>query len=471
MGSIRTTAAAVLTLIVAVGSAYGQCVSEVQQIASGEKLTGVVTGPTAWGGGILAVGTSEVRDQSIAVNLYDEYGHLLFEPRRFSTTEDAQILDVLWDGSEFGVFYLNSDHRLVLRRVTTTAIASTPVVLQKIEAFDPTDEIDIIWSSLLDSYVVARTDNGPSPEVSLILVSRTGSVSRSSEASTLAAEDSFVRVAITDSGVIAAFYEQPSTRTVGRLRIQGDVASVRTVWTPGEDLVVTTLGEDYALARTEVQIDGRRAIRWKLIDFRGQDVRDEARLLVGSGQDVQVLSLRAVNSELALTYLDAPDGLTVGETTFRLHRFRPNGVTISNTYVAAADDRRSRTTAKTENELEWTGSAYVSVAVREREEGDLSYFIRFCPLAAQISASRVVPRGSTVTLTGTASGGVVPYAYLWTWGTASRATTSTLQQTFDTVGTFTYSLKVTDESGAIATETFEVTVYEPSRPRRRAVRK
>lgn len=466
---MRRLLAAALTLTAAV-SISAQCVSEVVQIGSRSSLTSLVAGPAAWNGSMLAVASNQARNGSVWMTLYDERGTRLYPGVKIPSSEDARIIDVFWNGSHFAVFFETADHKLVLRRFSTTgeliggAIAPLPTLV-----LGDDDDLDILWSSRLGAYVMARTAHLPSRGVWLTIVNPDGTV-RSNTQRAVPAPGSLVRVAETDSGVLGVFFEQDVSNNLMYMRVvEGERDFFRKVWTPGDDLVVTSFLNQFVLARTGQQPDSRKTIRWKVIDTNGFDVREDTRLLIGSGLDVRPLALITNGSELALTYLDARDGFGVQDPSFRLVRFNLANDILADTYFAAADRTRHR--AYSEYPFVWTGQAYLTPAVRETDEGDDSYLLRLCPLRAEVSAPGTSTRGDVVTFTGIAEGGVPGYQYVWTWNERDRFEGETLQLRYDVPGTYTVRLTITDATGTVATRTFTVNVIEPSTPKRRAVRK
>lgn len=469
------TAAAVLITIAAAEAASAQCVSAVHQIASRSSLTSIVAGPAAWSGSIIAVASNQARNGAVWVTLFNQFGDALYPGTKFPSSDDADILDILWNGEHFGVFYRNADDQLILRRVNTSGeLLGNAVNVGKLTIADD-EEVDIFFSSRLDSYVIARAEDLPTRGIWLTYVKPDGAVTRNVQiADGTPAPDSLVRVAETQSAIIGVWYEADGTRNIIQARIEeGAKTFYRKVWTPGDDLVVTAHDNRFVLARTFEQPDTRKIIRWKIVDTTGMDVREEGRLLIGTGKDVRPLALLSRGDELAITYLDSRDGFATQTPSYRLRRFDPDsGEAISDTYFAAADRTRHR--AFSEHDFVWTGSAYVAITVRETDDGDDSFLMRQCPLQAVISAPRQVAPGTTVTFVGSADGGVPLYQYRWTWGVLDSSTGPTLQQRYDTPGNYTVRLTVTDDTDTVATQTFTITVAEPEpqpTPKRRAVRK
>lgn len=471
MKNHRWAAAAVLCFIVAAGSVSAQCVSEVRQIASRSSSPSLVASDTAWSGGILAVAAKQAKEpNSVYVTLFDEHGTQLYPSLKVPPTEDADILGIVWNGQHFGLFLRTVENELILRRISTTGeLLGAPIEpLTKLE-FDDDHEIDLMWSARLQAYLLARTvPAGSQRGLWLTRVNLDGTV-RSNVNVALPVPDSYVRIAETTTGIIGLFFERDVNRDLMILAVEEGQSNVlRKVWSPGDDLVVTALDGIFAMARTG-ESDDRKIVRWKLVDSAGFVVRDEARLLIGSGKDVRPLSLVWNGSELALSYLDSRDGFDVQTPSYRIRRFDSvSGEILSDTYFAAADRTRHR--AQTEHEFIWTGTAYVAVAVRDTDEGDDSFLLRLCPLKAHITAPRTVVRGETVTFAGSGEGGVPVYAYAWHWFESDNAFGQTTGIRFDTVGDYPVTLTVTDDSGTQTTETFIVTVYDPGKQRRRGVR-
>lgn len=473
---IRMAAAAVLMILMAAaGTASAQCVSEVREIYSRTNSTSLVAGPFAWSGDMFAVASSQASNKSVWVSFFSEAGDQLFPNVKVPSSEDSELIDIIWTGTEFGLFFETPDHKFILRRVSTTGEFIGPAI-EPMRRDDfligDTDQLDIMWSPVHHAYLLARTVNTPAPRVYLTVIESTGVV-RSDDQIATTAQDSLVRIDVTTGNeVIGIFFEQDGTRHIMMAATDedGDFREVRKVWsTTGSDLVIDARANDWVLARTQTQDDGRKTIRWKIVDRLGHDVRQEARLLIGTGIDVKPLSLMARGEEIIVTYLDARDGFDMQVGNYRIRRVNTEGDTLSDTYFAATDSGRRR--AWTPYDFVWTGDAFVAFVVRDTEAGDDSFIVRLCALKAEISGPRVMHPGDTVTFFATAEGGVPPYAYNWRVGITDVSSGPTAQLRFDTVGTYVITLTVTDDTDAIATATFEVTVAQQVKPRRRSVRK
>ncbi len=84
-------------------------------------------------------------------------------------------------------------------------------------------------------------------------------------------------------------------------------------------------------------------------------------------------------------------------------------------------------------------------------------------LQAAISASPITGTAPlTVSFTGTAAGGVAPYAYEWAFGDGSTSAVQNPSRTYSTAGNYTVRLTVTDEDGQAAMKTIQITVNGPN---------
>jgi hypothetical protein len=158
MGAIRTTAAAVLMLIGWAASA-ADCVTGVRLLSTRASVPNLVAGPSAWSGGVLAVAKSEEGNpRAIWVGIYSDGLETLLADRRVATdaSDASSIIALLWNGSDFGLFY-RTDTVIRLQRLTTTgepigaAVAVNPTRKPRLG-----DDIEVVWSDALDGWVVAR---------------------------------------------------------------------------------------------------------------------------------------------------------------------------------------------------------------------------------------------------------------------------------------------------------------------------
>jgi hypothetical protein len=467
MREVRATAAAAVLLCLITAPAFGQCVSSVTTISERGDNTRFLAGPTAWHGHILAVAGAERDKVAFQVVLYDEAGNPLAEPQKIrSSGED--LLDVIWNGQDFGVFSITDDDELALTRVDTEGKVIGPRILS-IAALQLAgdDTARIVWSSVLNRYVVVhtRTTDLGKRTIYVSWLTREGKVTETTLIRP-AADDSFVRIAIAATGTVGIFYEDEVTNELQYVAVDGFKNSKPvTVWDEGDDIVVAPRNDEFALVRPELR-SGKTIARWLTIDTSGNNVRRDNLLNLESEFDVEPLFLIGRDSEYALSYLEWREGLGQGEPIYRLARFGPNEEPISDEYFAAATGTRRRR-ERTDFGFVWTGSAYVSLGSDDNGDDRDTVVIRFCPLRAAISAPRSARPSQLVSFVADVEGGVPEYTYTWSWAGGS-ASGPILTTSFPNFGVYEVRLTVEDAVGMTSANTFQVTINQI---RRRPVRK
>jgi hypothetical protein len=470
---MRLAAAAVLVLLAAAVPVSAQCVSEVKQILPrGTVSSALVARAFAWSGSVLAVATEQEGTGAVWIALFNEHGDRL-SLVKLSSPDNAKVEEVVWNGTDFAIFLRTSDNQLAVRRMNTAGelIGPTAVPLRTLVA-GPSNQIEVLWSARHNVYFIAHTVNGTEPGVWLAQVAPSLDPRLSTDTFLgRSALNSYVRMAMTNSGVLGVFFEQEVSRDVIMMRVaSGDLITDHEVWSRGENLEVDASGNEFVLVQTVLRPDGSRIVRWKMIDTSGFDTEEELRIVGGSTGDARAVGVIARGDEIALTYLDARDGFSSSRPpVLRLRRFTRDGVVLSDTYFAAADATRVRNAVGTD--ALWTGSAYLTVATLDIAT-DATYLVRYCPLNATIEAPRLSHTGEVVTYTAIGDGGVPDYQYVWTYG-AERINVvgPTLQLQYNVPGTYDVLLTVTDATGTVVTRTFTVNVATKVAPKRRSVKK
>lgn len=467
MREVRATAAAAVLLCLITAPAFGQCVSSVTTLSERGDNPRFLAGPVAWNGRILAVAGEERAPIAFQIALYDEAGNRLAENQKIrSSGED--LLATVWNGQDFGVFSITAEDDLGLTRMGTDGKVTGPridSVAGMRLAGD--DTARILWSSTLNRYVVVFTRT-PSPGARTIHVSWVTREGKVSETTLIApaADDSFIRMAMTATGTVGIFYENEATSDVEYVALDGFKKSKPvTIWDDGEDIVVAARNSLFALVRAELR-SGKKVARWMTIDTSGNNLRRDALLNLESDFEVEPLFLIGRDSEYALSYLEWREGVGVGEPIYRLARFGPDEEPISDEYFAAATGTRRRR-ERTDFGFVWTGSAYLSLGSDDNGDDRDTVLIRFCPLRAEIFAPRSARPFQTVSFVAGVDGGVPEYTYTWTWAGGS-ATGPVLNTSFPRLGVYEVRLAVTDEVGMTSSNTFQVTINQI---RRRPVRK
>ena len=91
-------------------------------------------------------------------------------------------------------------------------------------------------------------------------------------------------------------------------------------------------------------------------------------------------------------------------------------------------------------------------------------------LAVEFTAdARTVKEGKSVQFTPTVSGGFSPYSYEWNFGDGSTSTEAVPTHTYHKSGTFTVTLKITDDKGNTADSNKDGLHYRADRLERAAV--
>lgn len=465
---MKTTAAAVVLLMLVAASAQGQCVSSVKTLSARGFRPRFLAGPTAWSGRVLAVAGSEIDHDEFQILLFDEHGNVLAPATKIASPPEG-LLDVVWNGEEFGVFYITDGDRLGLTRIDSEGnILSQPrtLIIQKLTLAEPR-EFDVVWSSAFDAYVIAHSRIKEGERlVRATWIRRNGEFVEQREIGT-AILDSVVRIALASSGTIGIFYENVSSAIVKYVAIrESDTAKPVTAWSAGTDVLATERNDQFALLRTHVLSDAKQVVRWQVIDSSGRILVEDSFLPIGTGGSVEPISLLGRDAEFALSYLDWADGIGVGKASYRLARFSPEGTLISDLPFAAATPKWRY--ERTDRDFEWTGEAYMSLVSEENEDDDDTFLLRLCPLQAEISGPRSALPSQSVTFTALTGGGVPEYTYSWTVDGSASVKTPSLNLGFPAEGVHEITLTVKDASDAITTDTFLIRVGQP---RRRALRK
>ncbi|MBV8518115.1 MAG: PKD domain-containing protein [Acidobacteria bacterium] len=432
--------------------------------------TTLAAGPVAFSGSTLGVTFIDEARRTLSVGIYDEDFNTIAAPRLIADRAPLGAVALLWNGTDFGLFYRADDRTLALRRLSATGDPiGDPILLSLGRSVVPTDELSIVWSPTLNAYILARTfTQGDGKDTAVLYLGRDGAVQRSVSIFVRARTPvSHMRVAVTDSGIIGVFFDSPNG-TLMYARIVGDVPTTNDVWTPADNLVVAASGEQFVLAHLDASTSPT-TIRRIIIDTNGNVVSPESQLVAIEGSDVVPLALvNGPGDELALSYTDVLAG--EGGNSLRLRRFTRGGATISDTIFAVADALRER--ASSSYPFVWTGRSYVTAVSRARSIASLSEteLVRYCPLVAHLTTARaIVKPNEFVTFNGSAAGGGSAYAYSWDFGDRSpRATGTTVQHRYEHTGHYVVTLTVTDETGTSTQTTFAIDV---SHGKQRAVRR
>jgi hypothetical protein len=469
------TAAAVLLLTTAAG--HAQCVAVIRTITQPGAFPSFVAGPIASNASILGVAKTDTSSGTPAVYFatYDNNLNPLTADRQVVATTSNGAAALLWNGSEFAVFFQSTSFALQFQRVDMSGNLIGPLISIVNRPWSPNDEFDVAWSPARNAYAVARTvSQGNERGVYLTVVSATG-------------------IILSDTQVELAFFGQPRQPRVLTLpdgtigvvwTLNGDILPRVTLWlvTPSGTVKSGTVSERNVNAST-VATDGSTILvifstttstggtelRQAQFDTNAIRTIADTSFLTGSGTDIVPLHLawNPVLSEWALTYIDAPFGTASFALDMRIRRFAA-GATASDTLLSP-DPLHSRLTAP--YPIVFVNGAYIASIQRviSRAEGSESYLVKFCPFFVTATADHPVWRPFLpVTFTANTSGGSPGYVFDWQFGDNDVARGAVVQHIYQNPGTYTVTLTGVDAAGAVAIT--KTTVQIVVGGRQRAVR-
>ena len=471
MGAFRTAVTAVLLLTTA-AIAEGQCVSEGRIISTRQSAPNLVAGPAAWGNGVLAVAKYERSARSIFLATYDhEFNQLSGDLLITTDTADGPLF-LLFNGVDFGLIYrTESSERLMLQRISMDGEAIGGPIQVSNRRIRFSEEVDALWSPVLNAYVIGTTFKlGGLIDVFITVVERNGAIRREIPINVFASQEQpNLNLAVTDNGTIGVFYLNEREELISaHIAPNSASAPVNTVSPNGRNLKVAAVGNNFYVLKTVVA-GGRTEVRWLVLSSNGTVVAPERFLMRGTDLEMLPLTLTANNGELALTYLDAAIGFEFQPGEFRLHRFGTDGSLRGDSLFIPPNNFVHRF-AYSKFDPVWTGAAYITTAVYEAGRELDSLLIRLCTLQATIVAERLLgTTEDTIGFTAFAQGGVPDYTYRWDMGDRSAVRVGqTVRHRFIHPGTYDVVVTVTDSTGVSTKATVRVRIVEF---KRRAVRK
>lgn len=467
MRSMRT-AAAIGLMVLAVGVS-ADCLTGVRITSTRASVPNLVSGPTAWSGSVLAV----VKEQEGATNnlwigVYNENFDPLAGDRQVASNS-REVIALVWNGTEFGLFYRTNDSRILLQRLDLLgAPIGAPVQITPNRTVYAGDETAAEWSSALNAYVVARAvSQGMNQGVWVTLVNKDGTQRSDRNINVFAAPASQLDLAVTETGTIGVVYVGVADNLVLAVLQESGPGAANVIAPNAGNHIVIAAQDDLFIVARQMANGPVTQVKWLWVDSSHQIVRPDTLLVGGSGDDAWPEAFHITDDEIALAYVDAPRRTDPNSRFYRLRRMTPGGSLISDTLFAGGDVASGR--AFSEHSFFWTGTSYISAPVRSTDDRLNSYLVRYCPLVADIDVDH--PRaktGETITFTGDASGGVPSYTYLWRFSDEHDTDAGQTQiKTYTEPGTYTATLTVTDDTGTSATTSFNVIVI---RGKQRSVR-
>jgi PKD domain len=461
----------VVAVVCAAATAGGQCVSTLRESSSG--VFNRITAGVAWSGTNLGVAKfDENSARAISFATYSENLTQLTGDRLLADASFAGVSAVLWNGTEFGVFYLTpSSRQFTLQRVSASGDPiGGPIAIAPNHQPAPDREYDIVWDGTRQAYALAHSIfSGLDKGLWLTFVNRDGSTLSEQIITTLITSPASPRLAVNNAGTVAIIFRRNGFFNDQVVDRSGATGTIRNV-IAAKDARIASNGTDFAVAGTVPVTAMAKEIDWAVVDEHGAPGA-VSKLVTANGAEIAPVSLlwNPTRSEWALGYLDSLFGFSQIAGDYRLRRFTADGSLISDS-TFSADPLQTR--LATTLPFVWTGTSYVTAASRVASGSVLpaSFVIRHCPLTPFIDTAVPSVRASVpVTFNARTDGGAGGVQYSWTFSdTGETRTGQTVTHQYAHTGDFNVTLTVTDASGATGVTTLTIHVITP---KRRAVKR
>lgn len=426
--------------------AVADCSSSQQRIFQG---TSSRTGPIAWSGSFLAMAATSA-DSSNPID-FVRFGSSL-QPASTRRVVDASLEGAIaleWTGTEFGLFYQDTERYEVLQRLTSTGEKiGMPIRLLSTPS-GSAQSYDVEWSGT--RYVMARTNLSRTQEAGLYLtvVNPDGSI-RTDQAITFSASDSTdldvaasgdqLALVWTDSSgpLQATFfgYLDPASSFIRReiLAIPGN--RPRIVWD----------GTSYVVVTSTPLSGGLTAFRAARLDSVGALVASPVQLFISAGTGASTGHLLWTGELFALSYLDSPTGFLSDSGELRLHTFRPDLSSRSDVRFSPLVETRF---GAARFPFVWTGEGFVTGIDRINSLSAYEAFlVSQCPLFVEIEIEGdLVVLSVPAKFTARITGGVPPYRIRWDFGDRTTSSEAVVEKTYNRLGEYVVTLTVTDSVG------------------------
>lgn len=471
MRNLRTVLGAALLIILTTTAAQAQdCGSGVHATAQPTVFPNRPASAIAWTGSVLGVARNENSLQRpIYVALFNEQLVQVAPDRLAASSSLSATMELIWTGTEFGLFYQRQDLQFVLQRISAAGEPIGNAIPISPRVNFPRQEYDVVWDATRNAYAIIHTvPTGIDRGLWLTLVRADGTHVFDQPIAFFFADPATPRLAVAANGTIGVVIASSSTPEALQFISVDANNNPRTaipISAAGRDPRIATNGTGFAVVVVAPAGAGQTELRWIRLDNNGRVTIPEATLFGGRGVDIEAVDLQwnADSNEWALAYLDSILGFNVFPGDYRLHRFTSTGAVLSDT-LFSPDPTKNIYASR--HPFVWTGRSYLSTIERFLgEAGSDAYFVKHCPLLARANANtRNARPGEEITFSASASGGSPDYTFVWDFGDLSRTeTATTIRHHYTRPGTYTVTLGVTDIAGGRSFTTLVVKVADPRR--------
>lgn len=455
-----------LTLVLALAVltapiAGAECVSTIIPVSIRGANPNRAASATAWTGTIL--GATKVERSSQNAIYFATYSEELVEltsDRRVADSSENGPLALLWNGFEFGLFYLNSAAQWTLQRISASGdVIGTPIAVAAQHPPAREREYDIVWDPSRQAYVAVFTvTTGVNRGIYVSVISREGAELATHYLSTIVATPTRPQVAVTNDSTIGVAFHVPGTDAVRFVTLdrsmQVIVATVSLA--AAREIELSTDGTNFVVVGTNRVTPTE--IRWMTMSRTGAAVSSDAPL-VNTQSEIAPAQLHwnADLQEWALFYIDSFYRSDFSPGQLRMRRLTPAGDRLSDTPFSP--DLLTSTYSGIVP-VWWSGKSYLgSIALDQATQTD-SFVARHCPLGVTpTSDRRFVRAGEVITFTAVPSGGTPQYSYFWSLGdSAVTEIGPSLTYRYQRNGTYTVTVTVVDAAGGTSKGTMTVEV-------------
>lgn len=466
MGRAKTLVGVAPALFFCAAIVSADCVSLLRDASSG-VFNRVSTAVASTGSATGVASIDESNGRAIYFSVYSEDLAKLTGDRKVADVSFLGVTSLLWNGSEFGLFYQDSSTQLLLQRISAGGEligTAVPVAPNHPPASDRA--YDVVWEPLRQAYVVGHSVTGGFDRgIWLTLLNRDGSVRTEQLVTALATFPAAPRVAVNSRGTMAVVFLRAGMFSL-RLFDRADVGGTIQPVIAAREVRIASSGSDFAIVGNAPVATPAKEIDWTVVGDGGNVIIPVTRLVSARGAEIAPVSLvwNPQRVEWALAYLDSVFGFSQIAGDYRLRRFTDSGSLLSDSTFSPDPIHTRLSTAEP---FVWTGSSYTTAASRIASGSTQpeSYVIRHCPLTATIATAVPSVRASEPVIFNAAiDGGAGDTTYTWSFGDSQQNETGrAVTHRFERLGDYVVTLRVSDSSGATSVSTMTIHVITPKR--------